>query len=108
MTEHKRIAIDTSKSVFTPHGIQARAMLRTDLCRGQMNSSFKKLAATEIVLEACGGSHHWARELTAFGHRTILDQPQYVKPHVKRGNNDRNDAEAIREAAGPRACISFR
>ena len=29
-----------------------------------------------------------------------LIPPQYVKPFVKRGKNDRNDAEAICEAAG--------
>jgi transposase len=102
MTEYKRIAIDTSKSVFTLHGIdgQDHAVLRTNLRRGQMTSFFSKLPATEIVLEACGGSHHWARELTAFGHSVRLIPPQYVRPYVRRGKNDRNDAEAICEAAG--------
>ena len=60
----------------------------------------RKLPATEIVLEACGGSHHWARELTALGHWVRLIPPQYVKPFVKRAKNDRNDAAAICEAAG--------
>src|ERR1700686_5121867 len=71
-----------------------------NLRRGQMNALFRKLPATEIALEACGGSHHWARELTALGHQVRLVPPQYVKPYVKRGKNDRNDAEAICEAAG--------
>jgi transposase len=102
MTQYKRIAIDTSKSVFTLHGIdgQEHAVLRTNLRRGQMSAFFRQLPATEIVLEACGGSHHWARELTALGHQARLVPPQYVKPYVKRGKNDRNDAEAICEAAG--------
>lgn len=34
------------------------------------------------------------------GHKVRLIPPQYVKPYVKRGKNDRNDAEAICEAAG--------
>ena len=51
-------------------------------------------------MEACGSAHHWARELTALGHEVCLVPPQYVKPYVKRGKNDRNDAEAICEAAG--------
>jgi transposase len=51
-------------------------------------------------LEACGGTHHWARELVALGHTVRLIPPQYVKPYVKRSKNDRNDAEAICEAAG--------
>jgi transposase len=33
------------------------------------------------------------------GHRVRLIPPQYVKPFVKRSKNDRNDAEAISEAA---------
>jgi transposase len=52
-----------------------------------------------VVLEACGGSHHWGRLLSSLGHTVKLIPPQYVKPFVKRGKNDRNDAEAINEAA---------
>ncbi len=44
---------------------------------------FKKLPPTEIALEACGGTHHWARELIALGHTVHLIPPQYVKPYVK-------------------------
>jgi len=108
MTEIKRIAIDTSKSVFTLHGVdlQDRPVLRRDLRRAAMIGFFTKLPPTEVVLEACGGSHHWARALTALGHRVKLIPPQYVKPFVKRGKNDRNDAEAICEAAG-RPNMSF-
>jgi transposase len=42
----------------------------------------------------------WGREVTALGHEVHLIPPQYVKPYVKRGKNDRNDAEAICEAGG--------
>jgi transposase len=59
-----------------------------------------KLAPAEIALEACGGAHHWARRLTAMGHRVRLLPPQYVKAYVKRNKTDRADAEAICEAAG--------
>ena len=34
------------------------------------------------------------------GHKATLIPPQYVKPFLKRSKNDRNDAEAISEAAG--------
>jgi transposase len=102
MTQYKRIAIDTSKAVFTLHGIDQtdRPVLRIELRRGQMIAFFKKLPRTEIAMEACGGSHYWARELAALGHRVLLIPPQYVKPFVKRGKNDRIDAAAICEAAG--------
>lgn len=99
--EIKRIAIDTSKHVFTLHGVDAqeRVVVRRDLKRHQVETFFAKLAPAEVVLEACGGSHHWGRKLAALGHEVKLIPPQYVKPFVKRGKNDRNDAEAISEAA---------
>lgn len=102
MTEYKCLGIDTSKAVFTIHGIdqQDRPVLRTNLRRAQMIAFFRSLAPSRIAMEACGGAHHWGRELAALGHTVHLIPPQYVKPYVKRGKNDRNDAEAICEAAG--------
>jgi transposase len=102
MTQFKRVGIDTSKAVFTLHAIdqQDRPVLRTNLRRSQLLPFFRKLVPTEIAIEACGGAHHWARELAALGHTVHLVPPQYVKPYVKRAKNDRNDAEAICEAAG--------
>ena len=102
MNEITRVAIDTSKSVFTLHGVDGggRAVLRCNLRRKQVLVFFAKLSPVEVVLEACGGSHHWGRALMALGHRVRLIPAQYVKPFVKRGKNDRNDAEAICEAAG--------
>jgi len=101
MTEIKRIAIDTSKSVFTLHGVDdaGRAVLRRNLRRGELLRFFERLPPVEVALEACGGSHHWGRALSAFGHQVRLIPPQYVKPFVKRSKNDRNDAEAIAVAA---------
>jgi transposase len=49
-------------------------------------------------MEACGTSHHWARELIRLGHQVRLMPPAYVKPYVKRGKTDAKDAEAICEA----------
>ena len=99
--EFKRIAVDTSKYVFPLHGVDVedRVVLRRNLSRAQFEAFFAKLAPTEVVLEACGGSHHWGRRLTALGHRVRLIPPQYVKPFVKRSKTDRADAEAISEAA---------
>lgn len=101
MTEITRIAIDTSKSVFTLHGTdeEGRALLRRNVRRRELVGFFAKLPPVEVAIEACGGSHHWGRTLTALGHQVRLIPPQYVKPFVKRAKNDRNDAEAISEAA---------
>ena len=99
--KYNRIAIDTSKHVFALHGVdeQERPVLRRELRRAQVEAFFSKLDSTEVVLEACGGSHHWGRVLSRLGHRVRLIPAQYVKPFVKRAKNDRNDAEAISEAA---------
>jgi transposase len=101
MHEITRIAIDTSKNVFTLHGVDAegRQVLRRNLRRAGMERFFEKHPPVEVVMEACAGSHHWGRWLGERGHRVRLLPAHYVKPFVKRGKNDRNDAEAIAVAA---------
>jgi transposase len=95
-----RIGLDTSKSVFQVHGVDEdeQPVLRRQLPRGQVEKFFGKLPATRIGLEACGASHHWGRVLRGLGHEVVLVPPQYIKPYVKRGKNDRIDAAAICEA----------
>jgi transposase len=99
--ECKRIAVDTSKSVFPLHGVdeRGRPILRENLTRARFEKFLGKVSPTQVVLEACGSSHHWGRFAQELGHTVRLVPPQYVKPFVKRGKNDRNDAEAISEAA---------
>jgi len=100
MTTIARLGIDTSKSLFQLHGVNAReqAVLRKQVRRGQFLSFIAKLGPTEIGLEACGASHHWARQLQALGHVVVLLQPQHVKPYVGLNKNDKIDAAAICEA----------
>jgi transposase len=95
-----RIFIDTSKSIFQLHGVDAaeRPVLRRKLRRKEMIPFFAALTPTVVGLEACGGAHHWARELAALGHSVKLIAPQHVKPYVKRNKNDGRDAEAGCEA----------
>jgi transposase len=95
-----RIGMDTSKHVFQLHGVNAaeEPVLRKKLRRKEMVKFLEKLPATVIGIEACGGSHYWARLLQSFGHEVKLIPPQYVKPYVKRGKNDSADAEALCEA----------
>lgn len=95
-----RIGMDTSKSVFQLHGVDAaeEAVLKKKLRRSQVLEFFSRLEPARIGIEACGAAHYWARELTVLGHEVMLLPPQYVKPYVKRGKNDAADAEAICEA----------
>ena len=100
MDQITRVFIDTSKSVFQLHGVDAaeRPVLRRKLPRSQLVAFFTRLAPTVIAMEACGSSHHWARVLGALGHEVKLIAPQHVKPYVKRNKNDARDAEAGCEA----------
>ena len=95
-----RIGMDTSKHFFQLYGVNAaeEPVLRKKLRRKDMVAFFEKLAPTVVAIEACGGSHHWARLLSSFGHQVKLIAPQLVKPYVKRGKNDAADAEALCEA----------
>jgi transposase len=92
--------VDTSKRVFQLHAVDAaeQVVVRKQLRRRDMLAFFQRLPATKIGMEACGGAHYWARELTALGHEVKLLPAQHVKPYVRRGKNDRNDADAICEA----------
>ena len=95
-----RIGLDTAKHVFQVHGVDEREelILRRQLRRSEVERFFAQLPPTRIGLEACGASHYWARLLRGLGHEVVLLPPQYIKPYVKRGKNDANDAEAICEA----------
>jgi transposase len=100
MDEITRIGMDTSKQVFQLHGVDAleRTVLRRKLRRREVLSFFEGLAPCTVGLEACGGSHYWARELSKRGHAVRLLAPQHAKPYVKRGKNDAADAAALCEA----------
>ena len=94
------IGLDLAKSVFQVHAVDAagKPVVRKALRRAQVLPFFARLPRCLVGLEACGTSHHWARELIKLGHDVRLMPPAYVKPYVKRGKTDANDAEAICEA----------
>lgn len=48
-----------------------------------------------IGMEACGGSQHWAHELTKLGHKVRLLKARFVKAFVMGNKNDVMDARAI-------------
>jgi transposase len=94
------IGLDLAKNVFQVHAINSagEVVVRRALRRAQMIPFFSRLAPCLVGMEACGTSHHWARELVRLGHEVRLMPPAYVKPYVKRGKTDAGDAEAICEA----------
>jgi transposase len=56
--EVKRIAVDTSKAVFTVHEVdeRGRPIRRENLTRARFERFLGKVLPTEVVLEACGSS----------------------------------------------------
>ncbi|MDB5853673.1 MAG: transposase, partial [Herminiimonas sp.] len=97
-----RVGVDLAKSVFQVHGVDRREkpVWRRKLNRTEWLKAVQETVPleAEIGMEACGGAHHWARQLQANGYRVKLIAPQFVKPYVKSNKNDANDAEAICEA----------
>src|ERR1700745_3649417 len=96
------IGLDTAKSVFQVHAVDAagQMVIRRKLQRSELIAFFKKTEGCTVVMEACGAAHHWARMLTGLGHDVKLVAPEAVKPFVKKGKkNDAADAAAICEAA---------
>ena len=94
------IGLDLAKNVIQVHGVdeQGKVVLKKQLRRHRVASFFANLPVCLVGMEACGGAHHWARQLEKSGHRVKLMAPQFVKPYVKTNKNDAADAEAICEA----------
>lgn len=101
VNEVTTIGLDIAKQVFQAHGADASGgmVFRRKIRRAQLIGFFASQPRCTVAMEACGGSHHWARELQKLGHQVRLLVPAYVKPFVKRQKNDAADAEAICEAA---------
>jgi len=97
-----RCGIDLAKRLIQVHGITDRGevMVRKALKRNNVLAFFAQVPPCLIGMEACGGAHYWARQLTKLGHTVKLIAAQFVIPYRRRGKNDANDAEAICEAVG--------
>ena len=97
-----RMGIDVGKKMFHLFGVDEAGLeaVKKKLRRKQVLGYFANLPPCLVAMEACGGSHYWARELGKLGHEVKLISPQFVKPYVKGNKNDYNDAEGICEAAG--------
>lgn len=101
MSEVTTIGLDIAKNVFHAHGADASglALFSRKISRTKLLELYAKQPPCLVALKACGGAHHWARELTRLGHQVKLIPPAYVEPFLKRNKNDAVDADAICEAA---------
>ena len=95
------IAVDLAKDVIelACANRAGRIVARHRLNRKQFHSFFVQHTPVNVVIEACGMAHHWARELGGLGHTIRLLPAQYVRAYRRRNKTDRNDAAALLEAA---------
>jgi len=97
-----RVGVDLAKNVFQVHGVNkhGKCVWKRRLKRKTWLRVFTETVepGCEVGMEACGGAHHWARELRARGYEVKLIPPQFVKPYVKSQKDDAADAAAICEA----------
>lgn len=99
--EHTTIAVDLAKSVFqvaVSHRA-GRVDVERRLSRDRFLAYFAQQPPATVLLEACGSSHHWARQLEQFGHVVRLLPAHDVHRYVRRNKTDRTDAKALLEAA---------
>jgi transposase len=93
------IGLDIAKNIFHLFTLLADGkILKKKLNRTKLLEFFANYPASIIGMEACGGAHHWARELTKLGHEVVLLNARYVKSFVVGNKNDFNDAAAIYDA----------
>jgi transposase len=69
MAEVVTIGLDIAKNVFQAHGADAggHQVFSRRIARGKVLAFFAEQPKCLVALEACGGAHHWARELMRMG-----------------------------------------
>lgn len=91
------IGLDIAKQVFQMHTVEMNTgeIVNVQLKRAKVLERFANKPACLIAIEACGGAHHWARELSALGHSVRLLHAKIVRPFVSGNKTDATDARAI-------------
>jgi transposase len=94
------LGIDLAKNVFQLHGVdgQGKVVIRKQLTRPKLLPFVVQLSPCRIGMEACQGTHYWAREMRKLGHDVRLISPQFVTPYRQSHKNAPNNTAAICEA----------
>ena len=82
------VGIDLAKNVFALHGVNgtgAVQLRQPKVVRGKLNELVASLPPCTIGLEACSGSHYWARLFAVHGHTVKLMAPKLVTPYRMSG-----------------------
>ncbi|WP_447877226.1 IS110 family transposase [Serratia fonticola] len=91
------VGVDIAKHLIQVHFIDEHSgeVVDKQLRSQDFLAFFSNREPCLIGMEACGGSQHWARELTRQGHQVRLLQARFVKAFVMGNKNDVMDSRAI-------------
>ena len=80
MEQVHMIGIDLAKNSFQLHGARADGSVafRKKLSRAKLLDFVAAQPRCTVAMEACGGAHHWGREIGSLGHAVRLVPPIYV------------------------------
>lgn len=97
MNGQQVVGLDIAKHVFQMHTVDMGTgeIVNVQIKRARVLEHFVNKPPCLIAMEACGGAHHWARELTALGHSVRLLHAKAVRPFVSGNKTDATDARAI-------------
>lgn len=95
--KHTAIGVDIAKNVFQVHYIDAETgeIVNKPIKRAKFLEFFVNRPASLIGMEACGGAHHWARQIRDMGHQVKLMPARFVKAFNIGNKSDAADARAI-------------
>ncbi|CAG2160878.1 hypothetical protein LMG26411_07827 [Cupriavidus numazuensis] len=105
------VGVDIAKSVFQVHYIDQATgeIVNKQIKRAKFLEHFANRAPCLIGMEACGGAHHWARQLTKMGHQVRLMPAEFVKAFQSGGAGTRwawSRAGSVLLAASMRGLVS--
>jgi transposase len=66
----KALGINIAKNIFELHGVDknGKTILKKCVSRDKLPEMIAQIPVCLIGIEACGGSHYWARKFKAMGH----------------------------------------
>ncbi|MEX3693303.1 IS110 family transposase [Paraburkholderia sp. BR14263] len=97
MVNRTAVGVDIAKNVFQVHYVDQETgeIVNKPVKRAKFLEHFANRTPCLVGMEACGGAHHWARQLTKMGHEVKLMPAEFVKAFNIRNKNDAADAKAI-------------
>ena len=89
MREITTLGIDLAKNIFQLHGVDrhGKSVLKKAFSLAKLLKTPTNISPCLVGIEACGGAHHWVREIGKLGHQVRIIAPQFVSPYRKRVSN---------------------